>query len=114
MKQLTNQFYVLLILTICTCLNSCNSKNNKSDNNSHKLQLSASLGGTEYHDTTTTIYISTTLYNPTADTINFLSMTCSYEDYFTVDTQTFKVQPRYDCIMNVPLMEMLPPHKRID
>jgi hypothetical protein len=93
----------------------CNSKEQKSNKgkSGDSLELTASLGGIEYLDTTRTIFIATTLYNPTADTIKFVSMSCSFEDFFVTDNPGFKVRPSV-CDKNAPTVEILPPQKKTD
>jgi len=92
---------------------SCQSQDKK-QNNKPSLELSANLGGIIYLDTTSTIHIATTLYNPTSDTVNFVTMTCSYEDFFLTDTSIFKVQSRYDCYSNVPAVMSIAPNSKLD
>lgn len=41
-------------------------------------------------------------------------MSCSYEELFTTDNSRFKVQSRYDCYSNFPIVISLPPHARTD
>jgi hypothetical protein len=80
-----------------------------------ELQLTASLGGRGmFIDSIPVVYIATTLYNPTSDTIKFISMSCSYEDLFTTNTNLFQVQSRWDCYRNVPSIVALPPKARTD
>ena len=79
-----------------------------------RLELSAQLGGIIYLDTTPRIHISTTLFNPTTDTISFVTMTCSYEDMFVTDTSVIKVQSRYDCYSNFPTVINIPPNSKLD
>ena len=102
-------FVILLTLTFC----SCNSQD-KNKRVKQNLELTASLGGIIYLDTTSTIHISTTLFNPTKDTLSFVTMTCSYEDLFLTDTTIFKIQSRYDCFSNFPIVTQIPPAERID
>ncbi|MFP9098879.1 hypothetical protein ACLI09_07485 [Flavobacterium sp. RHBU_24] len=77
-------------------------------------QLSAQPGGITYLDTVPTIHIATTLTNPTADTLHFVSMSCSYEDMFVTNTPNYKVTSRYDCYKNYPEVIALPPHAKLD
>ncbi len=77
--------------------------------------MTASLGGAgSFLDTIGVIHIATTLYNPTADTVRFVSMTCSYEDFFTTSTNSFKIQSRYDCYSNYPTVITIPPKAKTD
>jgi hypothetical protein len=97
------------ILIILICIYSCKSQVKKQE-----LELTAKLGGIIYLDTTSTFHIATTLYNPTNDTIDFVTMTCSYEDLFITDTSIFKVQSRYDCFSNYPEVISMPPKSKLD
>jgi hypothetical protein len=99
-------------LAILICVASCGSQKTSKP---IPLQLTASLGGIgSLHDTIGVIYISTTLHNLTNDTVRFISMSCSYEDFFTTNTDLFKVQSRYDCYSNYPIVIILPPKSRTD
>jgi hypothetical protein len=106
----TNTFILLLAMTFFL---SCLSKD-KTKNGNYELELTATLGGIIYLDTTFTIYIATTLFNPTKDTLSFVTMTCSYEDIFLTDTSIFKVQSRYDCYSNYPTITDIPPREKLD
>jgi hypothetical protein len=94
-------------------LTSCN-QNVKHVPKQSEFELSANLGGIGYLDTIQTIHIATTLFNPTNDTLSFVTMTCSYEDLFLTDTSIFKVQSRYDCFKNGPIVTSIPPGEKID
>lgn len=75
------------------------------------LQLSAVVGGlSEPYEA----YILTTLYNPTQDTLGFVTMNCSYEDYFVTDTVAFQVIPDHECNANYPTIKKVPPGCKID
>ncbi|MBL7724168.1 MAG: hypothetical protein JNK27_08455 [Chitinophagaceae bacterium] len=99
--------FILLALTACK-------QNIKNVTDSKKLELSAFPGGIKYLDTTQTIHIGTTLFNPTDDTLSFVTMTCSYEDLFLTDTSIFKIQSRYDCFSNSPTVTSIPPKGKLD
>lgn len=92
---------------------SCN-QNVKHVPKQSEFELTANLGGIEHLDTTQVIHIATTLFNPTNDTLSFVTMTCSYEDLFLTDTSIFKVQSRYDCFKNSPIVNRIPPQGKID
>src|SRR5213595_306018 len=99
------KIYFLTPLIICICFYSCNHSNTKAKepSKSDSLQLFAYLGGVGlFLDTINVIHIVATLYNPTKDTMRFGSMTCSYEDFFTIDNDDYSIQSRYDCFSNYP------------
>jgi hypothetical protein len=105
-------FYFSCIVIAAVTLFSCHTSMNDA---TKRLELTARIGGIVYMDTpSSVIHIATTLFNPTKDTVGFLTMSCSYEDMFLVDTPTFRVQSRYDCYMNVPMIMYIPPGKKID
>jgi hypothetical protein len=105
-----NIFISLLTLTLfCSCYSQ-----EKTQNVKEELELSATLGGIIYLDTTSTIHISTTLFNPTKDTLSFITITCSYEDLFLTDTSIFKVLSRYDCYSSYPTVISIPPREKLD
>jgi hypothetical protein len=94
-------------------LTSCN-QNVKHLPKQSEFELSANLGGLEYTDSIQTIHIATTLFNPTNDTLNFVTMSCSYEDLFLADISTFKVQSHSFCLKNGPMVISIPPKGKID
>lgn len=110
-----NPFIWLIVLTIVMQSINCNStKHSNRYSKQDSLVLSAILGGYEA-DTTVTIRIVITIYNPTSDTIEFASMKCSYWDFFTTDTTAFEVQTgNYPCFSNNLYFIKLPPGKRTD
>ena len=106
--------FLLNVLAVFMCHNACYSQNEET-NKAKTLELTASLGGSgRFLDSIEVIYVATTLYNPTDDTLNFVSMSCSYEDLFTTNTDTFNVQCRYDCYGNYPIVVALPPKTKTD
>ena len=111
MTTFRNIFCIFLLTTTIFC--SCHSQDNTKIVK-QELELSATLGGIIYLDTTSTIHIATTLFNPTKDTLSFVTMTCSYEDLFLTDTSIFKIQSRYDCYSNYPTVMTIPPGQRLD
>ena len=104
---------IFILLLAVTFFHSCHSQE-KTQKVKHELELTATLGGIIYLDTTSTIHIATTLFNPTKDTLSFVTMTCSYEDLFLTDTSIFKVQSRYDCFSNYPTVTNIPPGEKLD
>jgi hypothetical protein len=67
------------------------------------------------YDSATVIHVAVTISNPTSDTLQFPSMSCSYEDFFLVsDTINFMVQGKFDCFMNFPCRIVLPPRSKTD
>jgi hypothetical protein len=103
------RFFIAIILAGVGCC-ACKQKN---DAAKQSLQLTANLGGAGY-DTTNTIYVATTLFNPTRDTIRFLTMACSYSDLFITDTAAFKVVAQVPCYSNVPVIIAIPPNSKLD
>jgi len=103
--------FILFLTLVVFC--SCRSQD-KTEIVKKELELTAALGGIIYLDTTSTIHIATTLFNPTKDTLSFVTMTCSYEDLFLTDTSIFKVQSRYDCYSNYPTVMKIPPGEKLD
>jgi hypothetical protein len=104
---------VFLLVISAGIFNSCKQKD-AVPKTAPALQLSAWLGGITYLDTVPTIHIATTLTNPTADTLHFISMSCSYEDMFVTNTPNYKVTSRHDCYKNYPEVIALPPHAKLD
>jgi hypothetical protein len=50
------------------------------------------------------------LTNNTADTLKYLSMTCSYEEFYLLKSKTLRLAG-YECDKNVPKTVTIPPHK---
>lgn len=115
--------FTAAIFGICSC------GDDKKSN--HGLTMTANWGGRNWiiphinvasdtahvcvYDSATIFHVAVTIENPTADTLQFPSMTCSYEDFFLVDdTVNFTVQPRFDCYSNVPCNITLPPNTKTD
>ncbi|MGV9013674.1 MAG: hypothetical protein ACOH13_13865 [Flavobacteriales bacterium] len=79
------------------------------------VQLTARLGGISYLDTARIVHIATTLYNPSSDTVRFISMDCSYEDMFLVGgNDNYVIRSRYDCFKNWAIVQVLPPKTYLD
>jgi hypothetical protein len=112
--KLHNRIAVFVFIAAVSSLTFCNTPEIKSSPK-QLLELTASLGGTgRFLDSINVIYIAATVYNPGNDTVDFVTMRCSYEDMFTTNTDSFKVQSRYDCFSNYPVVVMLPPKARTD
>lgn len=78
------------------------------------LLLQAELGGQSLSGTPPVLYLSTTLSNPTSDTIELLTMTCSYEDFFEVKSdQNYKIQSFNISYKNHPTILTLPPQSEV-
>jgi len=66
-------------------------------------------------DTSRIVYVSLSLHNESSDTLEFMSMSCSYEDMFYVEgNENYKVRSRYDCYSNGPFTLSLPPKAKTD
>jgi len=55
--------------------------------------------------------IPTTLKNNTKDTLNYLSMTCSWEEFYLVDNSKLEVEQK-GCDKNMPKMLTLAPGQK--
>jgi hypothetical protein len=101
----------LLILVSCSTANS----QYKEAQPQSSLELTAVLGGYGFFmDTLPVNHVSVTLFNTSTDTLKIVSMTCSYEDMFTTNSDSCKVQSRLDCFSNYPTLITLPPKSRTD
>jgi hypothetical protein len=102
------------LLFIFTCICACKAKWSAAKA-TNKLELTASLGGiSSMFDSIQTIYIKTTLSNPTNDTLNFISMICSYEDMFLTNNSSFYIEPGNDCFLNGYAIINIPPKSKLD
>lgn len=123
--RLTTIILIFATTIFLGCSNRADNKNNDG------LTLTANWGGFNWriprisytsdsanasvYDSATVIHVAVTISNPTSDTLQFPSMTCSYEDFFLMnDTINFKIQSRFDCYSNVPCQIVLPPKTKTD
>lgn len=66
-------------------------------------------------DSARLIHVAVTISNPTADTLSFSSMSCSYENSFFVDdTATFAIHQQNICFKNGPIDIKVPPKMKTD
>lgn len=109
------KLFVLVPVLILSVYISCGHMDKKEPPTSQEIIITASIGGRGlFFDSIPVIHIATTLYNPTKDTLRFLSMTCSYEGMYTTSDPAYEVQSRWDCFSNVPMVVALPPGARTD
>src|SRR5689334_4079617 len=94
----TYKLLTLICSTLIIYANSCTQQQQVGNG----LILTAAPGGIIYLDSTRTFHFTTTLYNPTKDTLTFETWDCSYELLFVTDSKKYKVQCRYDCYKNGP------------
>lgn len=104
----------LLLVLLAECMSSCHSDGQKPAS-PKAIEISAAIGGSGlFFDSIPVIHVAVTLYNPSADTLWYLTMTCSYEQMFTTSDSGYQVQSRWDCYSNYPIISALPPGTRTD
>lgn len=59
-------------------------------------------------------YIKTTLQNLGKDTIYYATMSCSYDEYFTNNSDSFSNTRIWDCYANGPIVTKIPPKGKLD
>jgi hypothetical protein len=75
-----------------------------------KITHVATLGGQYYCDTTHFIFVKSTLFNNSDDTVKFESMSCSYMDGFLTDSKDISLE-KNTCYHNLQELIVIPPHK---
>jgi len=78
-----------------------------------KLSFSAQLGGWTRTDSVGTIFIKTTLFNNSLDTLIYFRMDCSWPDSYTTDNDSFNVIKSI-CYKNGPMTRRLLPFQSED
>ena len=85
-----------------------------SHNNQSKKQVDFSVtttfGGHYRIDTTEIVYIVGKLHNRSADTLSFLSMTCSWDDSWKISSPNLALVKNI-CFLNVPMLIKLGPNE---
>jgi hypothetical protein len=90
---------------------SCSIK--KEETGKETLTHSVTLGGFLRCDTTNYIFLKSAVNNISTDTIQCVSMACSWADGYTTDSTDFLVE-KYICYSNVPVLVKIPPGKSFD
>lgn len=75
-----------------------------------KLKYTPPNGKNNYYRKTV-LFVPVKLTNNSNDTLKYLSMTCSWEEFYLVDKREIAGIPIEECIKNIPCTIMLPPHK---
>ena len=96
-------------LISCTLLFlSCSSKNASTDD-LQLLSLSTQMGSWKSVPPQRFVSVITTLTNNTSDTLRYVSMSCSWQDAFIIDTKKLNIYP-VECDKNVPELIAIPPY----
>jgi hypothetical protein len=74
-----------------------------------KLSFSAKINGWNKH---TNIPVTITLTNNTSDTISYVSMSCSWQNIYTIDTKYFSILSNECKNKKVPTCIKIPPHSK--
>jgi hypothetical protein len=77
------------------------------------LSLKAKLGSFENHGKDTSIIIKTTLKNNTSDSVIYLTMTCSWDDFYTFNFEKYKIDGQL-CYSNYPIWGEIAAHGKIE
>jgi hypothetical protein len=73
-----------------------------------KIVFSAKLEKAGNDDNPNYLLIETSLMNGTLDTLKFISMSCSWEDLYALDTEQLYI-PGKACDGNYPIIKKIPP-----
>ena len=99
-----NRFTTFVILALLLAF--CSFKSSEQD-----YILNVQKGKSLKNKNETCWIIPTTLKNNTKDTLNYLSMTCSWEEFYSVDNSKLEVEQKA-CDKNMPKMLTLAPGQR--
>lgn len=99
-----------IILTLSILISSCIASPKS------KIQVNYSFtiakGKVIKENNETILIIPTTLTNNTKDTLSYYSMSCSYNDFYSVDNPSLKVEGS-NCDKNIPsILTLAPSHSR--
>ena len=94
---------IICFIALISCASTM-AQNNKES----KLSFSAKINGWNKH---TNIPVTITLTNNTSDTISYVSMSCSWQDIYTVNTKYFSILIN-ECGKNFPTLIQIPPHSK--
>jgi hypothetical protein len=72
------------------------------------LAISAQVDSSITQAHLTSVFVTTKITNESSDTIRYLSMSCSWQDPYTIDGKELVVQ-RAECDKNVPQLVEVPP-----
>lgn len=100
-----NKLFLILLFATCFIKPVCLQEN---ANSGYVLKIKK--GKTKKEDSRTFREIPVTLKNTTKDTLYYTTMTCSWQDYYSVDTNNLEVQT-VDCDKNIESLLNLPPSK---
>jgi hypothetical protein len=102
----------LLLFLLLTCLilviTSCIDMNK--DKSQAGFSVTATLGGVYKIDTSEIVYIVGKLHNHSADTLSFLSMTCSWDDSWKISSPNLNIVKNL-CFSNIPILVKLGPNE---
>lgn len=107
-------FSIVMISAILLQLVSCNNQEHGTNNllvRSH-LELTASV--ISVIDSIPIVNVSVQIYNPTDDTLQLLSMSCSYENLFKTSNSEYSIKNRYDCFINYFTVIDLAPYQKVE
>lgn len=85
----------------------------RQDNSKKPITHSVSLGGIQTCDTAEYVFIKSSLFNNSEDTLWCVSMTCSGDDAYKIDSKDFSIKKNL-CFSNVPMVIKAAPHKSFD
>ena len=86
--------------------------NQSSEPASLQLIISPESSGWDYGvDSIRSINITADVYNPTDDTVRYVSMMCSYDQLFITDTTKYRIHFNI-CFANGPVIESVPPKSK--
>ncbi|WP_334125403.1 hypothetical protein [Empedobacter brevis] len=99
MKQYST--FIILVFLIGLCSFNCSEQD---------YILTVQKGKVLKEDKTTYWIIPTTLKNNSNDTLKYFSMSCSWEEFYSVDNKKLEIEPK-SCDKNIPKILTLAPGK---
>jgi hypothetical protein len=99
-------------LLLAVCFLSCQ-KNGKKPAGSQMPSHTVVLGGFLSCDTTEFVFLKSSIWNNSSDTMNIVSMACSWNDAYLSDNTAIQKE-RNICYINVPVLISVPPQQSTD
>lgn len=108
MKYSNHNSIVLFLLFSVFTLACC--RNKKIEHPKDNFSVTTTFGGSYKIDTSEFVYIVGKLHNHSTDTLSFLSMLCSWEVSWKINSANLRIENNI-CYLNVPILIKLAPNE---
>jgi len=109
--QFTKTFLRLIIIGSIIFLSCSNQKDDRAKES--KLIFSAQVDKWIKEGDVNYLLVRTSLTNSSSDTVTYITMSCSWQDVYTIDTKDLVISVN-ECDKNVPHLSKIPPRSRQD